>query len=300
MTAHYIVEEPATITIGSDLLGCVSMPQRHTAENMSTKMKTVLDEYDLGQRVAVIVTDNAHNMTAALRVGGWRFWGCFAHSLNLIVQAGVKEIEETGRNVRAIVTFFRRSAHASAQLKATQERMGLSMLKLKIDVPTRWNSTMLMLQRFVTTKMAIISTMAIINVGHASPNLENITNTEWIVIEQIIELLEIFDIITQVISSEKKFTASTVILFHKQICRHLTQSLARPDLMPATGQVARKMQTECESRFELLEDSEMVAQSTILDPRFKKLGFIRETKYSKAIEALVRMVSRIDLDTNLI
>ncbi|KOB52291.1 Uncharacterized protein OBRU01_26166 [Operophtera brumata] len=96
MTAHYIVEEPATITIASDLLGY---------------------EYDLGQRVAVFLTDNAHNTTAALKIGEWRFWGCFTHSLNLIVQAGQKEIEETGKKVRAIETFFRRSAHTSAQLK---------------------------------------------------------------------------------------------------------------------------------------------------------------------------------------
>lgn len=55
----------------------------------------------------------------------------------------------------------------------------------------------------MVTKIALLSTLAIINAGSqstASAELENLTTAEWIVIEQTTEILEIFDVITQVIS----------------------------------------------------------------------------------------------------
>lgn len=33
-------------------------------------------------------------MKAAVRIGGWRFWGCFAHSINLVAQSDINEIKE--------------------------------------------------------------------------------------------------------------------------------------------------------------------------------------------------------------
>jgi predicted transcriptional regulator len=77
------------------------------------------------------VSDNAANVVAAVRVGGWRHLRCFAHTLNLIVQKELKEIDSTLSKIRRIVTFFKKSSHPAAKLKIMQEQMHIPVLKPK-------------------------------------------------------------------------------------------------------------------------------------------------------------------------
>lgn len=94
ITAHYIVEEENNIFLSSDLLGCISYTERHTAENISNKLKEAIDQWQVTNKIAAVISDNAANMKAAVRIGGWPFWGCFAHSINLVAQSGINEIKE--------------------------------------------------------------------------------------------------------------------------------------------------------------------------------------------------------------
>lgn len=93
MTAHYIADEGRFTKLSSDLLGCVSFKERHTSENICKKIKSIFLEWNLLHKITIVVSDNAANMIASVRLGGWRHWGCFAHSLNLVAQTGLKEIE---------------------------------------------------------------------------------------------------------------------------------------------------------------------------------------------------------------
>ena len=71
---------------------------------------------------------------------------CCAHIINLLVQAGLAEIGKIINTVRQrikyIVAFWRWSNVFSAIAK----RLDLGCNKLVLNVPTRWNSTYLMLQ----------------------------------------------------------------------------------------------------------------------------------------------------------
>ena len=90
VTAHYIVENNDGMVLDSDVLGCVSFIERHIGKNIAKKIKDIIAEWQIVDKKIVIVSDNAANMKAAVRVGEWRHWGCFVHSLNLITQAGIK------------------------------------------------------------------------------------------------------------------------------------------------------------------------------------------------------------------
>ncbi|XP_042942768.1 zinc finger BED domain-containing protein RICESLEEPER 2-like [Carya illinoinensis] len=69
-----------------------------------------------------------------------------AHILNLIVVEGLKEIDDSITKVRNIVRYVRASPQRLSKFKAIASQLGISCSKtLCLDVPTRWNSTYIML-----------------------------------------------------------------------------------------------------------------------------------------------------------
>lgn len=66
-----------------------------------------------------VTTDNAANITAAVRQSKLPHIRCFAHSINLAVQKGVKEFQTPLSRIRKIVSYFHKSAIGSKTLKVS-------------------------------------------------------------------------------------------------------------------------------------------------------------------------------------
>uniref|UniRef100_A0A2N9H6B5 hAT-like transposase RNase-H fold domain-containing protein n=1 Tax=Fagus sylvatica TaxID=28930 RepID=A0A2N9H6B5_FAGSY len=72
---------------------------------------------------------------------------CCAHILNLIVQDGLKDIHESIAKVRNAVRYAKSSPKRFEKfLEAVKDANIQSKSLLSLDVPTRWNSTYLMLE----------------------------------------------------------------------------------------------------------------------------------------------------------
>ncbi|KAJ8933293.1 hypothetical protein NQ314_014121 [Rhamnusium bicolor] len=67
--------------------------ESHTAENLRNELLKSLREWDILKKVHCVITDNAFNITAAIRLTGWTHLPCLAHTINLIVQNDLKLIE---------------------------------------------------------------------------------------------------------------------------------------------------------------------------------------------------------------
>jgi len=204
-TAHFFY---GNTELKSFCLDCTEFSERHTGDNLSEKLMTIVRNWNITHKVTVIVSDNAANITNAIQKTRYRQVSCFAHTLNLAVQNGLKDISSVTLKVKSIVEYFKRSHHALAKLHATQEQMNMPKLKLIQDVVTRWNSTYDMLRRFVKMKDAINSTLAVLQ-----SNVEMLTPEEWFIVEKAAEVLEIFYQVTKEISGDQYVTLSVVLIF---------------------------------------------------------------------------------------
>lgn len=74
----------------------------------------------------------------------------------MIVQSGLHSIERVTKKVKDIVTYFKKSSHGLSKLQDLQRQTRSSILKLKQDCPTRWNSTYDMLDRIFELKEPIL------------------------------------------------------------------------------------------------------------------------------------------------
>ncbi|KAJ8896146.1 hypothetical protein PR048_001489 [Dryococelus australis] len=68
-----------------------------------------------------IVSDNANNIVHDVKdVMKLKYFGCFAHSLNLIVQNALKNIYALLEKIKAIIAYFERSTQSNEKLHQFQ------------------------------------------------------------------------------------------------------------------------------------------------------------------------------------
>ncbi|KAJ8910378.1 hypothetical protein NQ315_012825 [Exocentrus adspersus] len=207
VTAHFISNEWQYF---SCLLSCFSYSESHTSQNLSDQLKLVVAEWEISDKVQVVITDNAANIVAAVRQSNWKHIPCFAHTLNLIVQHGIKlmRVDIIRRKVKNIVEYFHRSTQANHKLLSIQSTIKPDSvpLKLKNDVATRWNSTYYMMERVINLQEPLT-----VAVGLLHNPIELLSEDERNELREICKILEPFEQITVEISAGKSVTISKII-----------------------------------------------------------------------------------------
>jgi hypothetical protein len=137
------------------------MSPPHNGISLCEKTYNLLEEWGIETKVFSITLDNASsndvcvgllrnqlNIKKALVCEGEFFhFRCCAHILNLIVQDGLKEIDIALQKICDSVKYVRGSQMRKQNFLLSVNKMSLdSRNRLKQDVPTRWNSTYLMLE----------------------------------------------------------------------------------------------------------------------------------------------------------
>ncbi|KAL0808545.1 hypothetical protein ABMA28_012990 [Loxostege sticticalis] len=296
VTAHYIDKD---FNLKSVLLDCVPMSGSHTAENIKSIVIRILQDFKLKEKVLIMVTDNASNMRSAVEKMGFKHFGCYAHTLNLIVKHCTTEntadqkIREIITKVKNIVSHYKKSVKATEKLVLYQKSNGITVPKKVIqDVSTRWNSTLKMLERFVLLEDAIKATMAIL----CDEKWDTLTPEEWRICRELCIILQPFDQLTETMSAEKYVSGSQILILTRGLISALNKMLQISEddleenfvdgLHDSTKKLISCLRSETEKRFPNLEASKTIGIATFLDPRFK-LNVFKNQNYALDVKRVL-------------
>ncbi|KAJ8932232.1 hypothetical protein NQ318_004434, partial [Aromia moschata] len=200
-TAHFITDD---WMLYSCLLECAEYDVNHTAKNLRDDLLRVTDVWKIRDKIITVTTDNAANIVAAVRLTEW---GHIAHTINLIVQSGLNLPELSLRK-----KLNQSSTQANNKLFSIQKQLNpnATLLKLKMDVATRWNSTFYMFERLLKLQESVTVTIGLLH-----NRLELLTEEEWNSLSEMCNVLKPFEQITIELSSEKAVTLSKLIVIMK-------------------------------------------------------------------------------------
>ncbi|KAJ4929983.1 hypothetical protein JOQ06_018999 [Pogonophryne albipinna] len=281
VTCHYITD----FKLRSNLLDCFVVAESHTSQNLAQELSRVAKEWGIQDKIAACVTDNASNIVKAVNdILKWNHVRCFAHLLNLTVRSSVHqtEIQALILKVKSIAEYVRRSTVASAKLREMQLQMGQVQLRMKQDVATRWNSTYFMMQRAIEIKEPLVSTMALLN-----PLLPALTPEEWDITKEVCDILKPFEEVTVEMSSERFVTGSKAILMARGLQRIVAHRQRNPSTHEPVKGMVNFLAADLEKRFGQIERVRVLAEATLLDPRFKKHAFVIERNAEETVSRVV-------------
>uniref|UniRef100_A0A8C5MLY9 BED-type domain-containing protein n=1 Tax=Leptobrachium leishanense TaxID=445787 RepID=A0A8C5MLY9_9ANUR len=145
--------------------------------------------------LGMIVCDNGSNILSALRKGKLTHVPCLAHVLHLVVQHFLTKypgLPELLIQARKVCSHFRRSFPASVPLAEIQREFHLPTNRLICDMPTRWNSTLAMLQRLHKQQRAINEYLCEYGTRTGSGQLVFFP-PQWLMIKDACTVLSLFE-----------------------------------------------------------------------------------------------------------
>ncbi|XP_050296176.1 E3 SUMO-protein ligase ZBED1 isoform X1 [Anthonomus grandis grandis] len=284
VTGHFLLENKLnSITIGVYKLG-----ERHTSEYLGQCLSNMCADWKIPhEKITAIVTDNGANVVKAISdlFGKNRHLPCFAHTLDLVASKVIEEedVKVIINKVKTIVTYFKQSVVAADELRIIQPAN--NTLRLIQSVPTRWNSTYLMLERFLSLCEYIVQ---ILLKNSKAPTMLGASDVDTI--KELLHILGPIKTVSEEVSGEQYVTASKIIPIINCLFKKIDS------LSPLSKEViALKKSTRDEllKRFGAIEQNLILAVSTILDPRFKKLHFNSPVVCSKTISFINQSIKNL-------
>lgn len=88
VTGHFISED---YQFKSILIECFLFEDTHSSANIQSKLLQIINEWGLRDKINFIVSDNAANIQKAIADIGWKHYGCYGHTLNLLCKMPSKQ-----------------------------------------------------------------------------------------------------------------------------------------------------------------------------------------------------------------
>ena len=156
-----------------------------------------------------------------------------------------------------------------------QEQLGKPQLKLIQEVETRWNSTFNMLQRLFEQREPVGAAL-----GSLTTDISPRSSEDYGIISKCLVVLGPFNDATTELSQEKRVSGSKVIPLLTMLDHCLSEEMEKT---PSIGSsLAEKLRMLLREKLDRLQTMSIMCLATLLDPRFRKIGFLSPTRASEA------------------
>ncbi|XP_042030043.1 zinc finger BED domain-containing protein RICESLEEPER 2-like [Salvia splendens] len=272
LTAHFVDEE---CKLNSKILAFCSMPPPHSAPELAQKISDILMDWKIDRKIFSLTLDTAAANNVMVKLlktrlqlqnsllcnGEYFHVRCCAHILNLIVQEGLKVSSDALDKVRASIKYVKASEARMIKFKECARKVDIEFTtSLCLDVPTRWNSTYLMLASGIKYQRAF-SMLECDDLAYKHCPTED----EWERGKVMCEFLEPFYDITTLISGSSYPTSNLYFMEVWNIARLLEKNSRSHD------EVVKSMSLKMLSKFEKYweEYSDILSMGAVFDPRMK-------------------------------
>jgi len=163
ITAHFTNENFELIPVFQQ---CNKMKEQHTTQNLAHKLRQDACEWQTGDKTILTVSENAPNLSIVQQLSKWKHFGCFIHSIHLIVKGGLQNVHEQKllNNIGRKVFQFKGSCTTNEKMmKYQQNNTRRQSLKLVHHVQPHCSSTFSTLERFVLLEVSVMTTVALKN-----------------------------------------------------------------------------------------------------------------------------------------
>ncbi|CAL4223991.1 unnamed protein product, partial [Meganyctiphanes norvegica] len=144
------------------VLRCKHFPEAHTGANVTDIINKMLNDLDIPKsKIFAIITDNATVMTNGIEDTGIYNFGCFLHTLHLVVTKSVYEqpgVESLLNKCKEIVRLYKKSSKEKNLFEQVEvdEQVDTSKYRLKQEVAIRWMSVQDMVKQLLKVKNRVI------------------------------------------------------------------------------------------------------------------------------------------------
>ncbi|XP_029458251.1 zinc finger BED domain-containing protein 4-like [Rhinatrema bivittatum] len=263
------------------LLHAQVLDKSHTSENILQAIQGMMEGWNGLLRSSnkellngYFITDNGANIVKALADGGLKGIQCFAHMLHLVVRDALglsgKEgdtsqvLKQLIEKCRKIAEHFNCSVKSGKQLRERQIAVGAPLHNLVQDVPTRWNSTYLMLERFSEQQTPLHDLAVASEIGLESP----LGCQDWTNIAQMVHVLKPFKEYTDALSSATATLGDVIpaIYYLEQV---LEKFLHQPEFSKEVLLLVKCLKEQVQKRLKPVMQRDCYMLAAMCDPRVK-------------------------------
>lgn len=273
LSAHFLGRAaPHGLAVGSRCLKTFEVPEENAAETITRVLYEAFIEWGVHTKVFGATTDRSKDLAQACSLLDIPVhMPCLGHTFDVAIRQAFR-LPKLGAllgRCAKLVAYFQQSSVAMVMLHEKQRQQNAAPCMLVSNRVAWWGSTLAMLQRLKEQQFAIAGVL-----------LEDTNNhhlmleaAEWATIEGLVELLQPFKQVAEMLSASKYPTISMVKpLLHMLLNTTLNPKETDPKEISMAKEVIAK---ELAKTYQESPEIDLFLNvATFLDPRYKRLPFL--------------------------
>ncbi|NWV70968.1 ZBED1 protein, partial [Malurus elegans] len=296
VAVHFLSNSPANcLVVNSRCLKTFEVPEDNTAETITRVLYETFIEWGINTKVFGATTDYSKDIVKACSLLDIPVqMPCLGHTFNAGIQQAFQlpKLCNLLARCRKLVEYFQQSTVAMYMLSEKQKQQNILHCMLVSDRVSWWGSTLAMLQRLKEQQFVIVAVL----VEDSNNHHLMLESSEWNTIEGLVELLQPFKQVAEMMSASKYPTISMVKpLLHMLL--NTTLNIKENDLKEIS-MAKEVIAKELSSTYQRTPEIDMFLNvATFLDPRYKKLPFLsafeRQQVENRVVEEAKSLLEKV-------